>query len=152
MIRLHQAFCDYCPTIEGESELSRNWRRIIYQPTTHPIFVPSHVCTDIQGISALVLGGWGSIGQSRFICQVLCTGILDISALVLGRPISQSRFICQGVCTGIQGISALVLGGWGSIGQSRFICQVLCTGNQGISALVLVGLSPREGSSAKFDH
>ena len=23
-IRLHQAFCDYCSTIEGESELSRN--------------------------------------------------------------------------------------------------------------------------------
>ena len=46
MIRLCQAFCDYCSTIEGESELSRNWCRIRYQPTTHPIytfiFVPSH--------------------------------------------------------------------------------------------------------------
>ena len=32
MIILYQAFCDHCSTIEGESELSRNWRRIIYQP------------------------------------------------------------------------------------------------------------------------
>ena len=38
VIRLHQAFCDYCSTIEGESELSRNSGRIIYQPTTHPIY------------------------------------------------------------------------------------------------------------------
>ena len=77
----------------------------------------------------------GSFSQSRFICQVLCTGIQGISALVLGGPlanvvhlpsfmywysrylcsgtggsISQSRFICQVLCTGIQGISALVLG------------------------------------------
>ena len=32
VIILHQAFCDHCSTIEGESELSRNWCRIIYQP------------------------------------------------------------------------------------------------------------------------
>ena len=32
VIILHQAFCDHCSTIEGESELSRNKHRIIYQP------------------------------------------------------------------------------------------------------------------------
>ena len=32
MVILHQAFCDHCSTIDGESELSRNWCRIIYQP------------------------------------------------------------------------------------------------------------------------
>ena len=32
MVILHQVFCDHCSTIEGESELSRNWHRIIYQP------------------------------------------------------------------------------------------------------------------------
>ena len=32
IILLHQAFCDYCSTIEGESELSGNKHRTIYQP------------------------------------------------------------------------------------------------------------------------
>ena len=64
MIRLHQAFCDYCSTIEGESELSRNKPRlhtIIFVPS---IFVPSHfqcikaiwqVLTE-QATETLVLG------------------------------------------------------------------------------------------------
>ena len=43
VILLHQAFCDYCSTIEGEPELSRNKHRTIY-PTTH--IVPSHWCHD----------------------------------------------------------------------------------------------------------
>ena len=39
---LHQAFCDHCSTIEGESELSRNKHRIIYtNHTSYP--VPSHL-------------------------------------------------------------------------------------------------------------
>ena len=91
----------------------------------------------------------GSIGQCRFICQVLCTGIQGFSVLLPGGSISQSRFICQVLCTGIQGIFALLPGG--SIRQSRFICQVLCTGIQCISALVLGGPSAKEGSSAKFE-
>ena len=89
--------------------------------------------------------------QSRFICQVLCSGMQVISALVLGGSIGQSRFICQVLCSGMQVISALVLGGslakeglsakfgvavfkasildyvGGSIGQSRFVCQVWCS-------------------------
>ena len=32
VIKLHHAFCDHCSTIEGESELSRNGCRMIYQP------------------------------------------------------------------------------------------------------------------------
>ena len=36
VILLHQAFCDYCSTIEGEPELSRNKHRTIYEPV-HPI-------------------------------------------------------------------------------------------------------------------
>ena len=115
----------------------------------------------------------GSIGQSRFICQVFCTGIQGISALVQVGSIGQSRFICQVLCTGMEGICALVLGGplakvgssakfcalafkasllWygGSIGQSRFICQVLCTGIQVIPALLPGDPLAKVGSSAKF--
>ena len=61
---------------------------------------------------ASLLWYWGgSIGQRRFICQVLCSGMQVISALVLGGSIGQRRFICQVLCSGIQVISALVLGG-----------------------------------------
>ena len=56
------------------------------------------------------LGGGGSIGQSRSICQILCSGIKDISILVPGGSIGQSRVICQVLCSGMQIISALVLG------------------------------------------
>ena len=35
MIILHQVFCDHCSTIEGESELSRNKHRTIYQQATY---------------------------------------------------------------------------------------------------------------------
>ena len=48
---------------------------------------------------------------SRFICQVLCSGMQVISALVLGGSISQSRFICQVLCSGMQVISTLIPGG-----------------------------------------
>ena len=134
-----------------------------------------------------------SIGQSRFICQVLCTGLQGISVLLPGGPsakvglaarfcvlvfkasmlysfggsIGQSRFICQVLCTGLQGISVLLPGGpsakvglaarfcvlvfkasmlysfGGSIGQSRFICQVSCIGLQGISVLLQGGPSAK---------
>ena len=36
---LHLAFCDYCSTIEGESELSRNKHWTTQIPTIH------HICT-----------------------------------------------------------------------------------------------------------
>ena len=97
----------------------------------------------------------GSICQSMFVCQVLCTGIQGIYALFVGGPsakvcphlpsvvywhfkasmlysggsISQSRFICQVWCSGIQGINSQFTGG--SICQSRFVCQVLRTSIQG---------------------
>ena len=42
VIRLCQAFCDYCFTIEGESELSRNKHRTTY--TNHPSYwYPSYL-------------------------------------------------------------------------------------------------------------
>ena len=54
MIRLHQAFHDYCSTIEGESELSRNWHRIIHQPTTHPIYTFTMVtCRDPKEVRSI---------------------------------------------------------------------------------------------------
>ena len=43
----------------------------------------------------------GSIGQSRLICQVLCTGIQGISALVVGGPLAKvgsSAKLCVLVC------------------------------------------------------
>ena len=57
-----------------------------------------------------------------FICQVLCTGIQGIYALLIGGSINQSRFVCQVWCSSIQGIYSSFTGG--SICQSRFICQV----------------------------
>ena len=98
---------------------------------------PKKVCLPslVQQYSRhLCLITWGSIGQSRFICQVLCTGIQGISA-VSGGSISQRRFICQ--------VLGLLVGG-GSIGRRRFICQVL---------VLLVGGVPsaEEGSSVKFE-
>ena len=45
------------------------------------------MCTGIQGIYALLMGG--SIGQSRFICQVWCTGIQGIYALLMGGPLAK---------------------------------------------------------------
>ena len=48
MIKLHPAFCDYCSTIEGESELSRNKQgTTVHQVTIlyhiHNTCAPSHV-------------------------------------------------------------------------------------------------------------
>ena len=45
----------------------------------------------------------GSIGQSRFICQVWCSSIQGIFAQFTGGSICQSMFICQVWCTSIQG-------------------------------------------------
>ena len=42
------------------------------------------VCVAVFKASILNALVGGSIGQSRFICQVLCSGIQVISALVLG--------------------------------------------------------------------
>ena len=109
-------------------------------------FICQILCSGMQGIPPLVPGR--SIGQSRFICQVLHGGMQVISALVPGGSIGQSRFICQILCSGMQGIPPLVPGR--SIGQSRFICQVLHSGMQVISALGLGGPSAKVGSSAKF--
>ena len=59
VILLHQAFCDCCSTIEGESELSRNKHRTIYQPhilylhigseqgTTFPTKMGTTVCNAL---------------------------------------------------------------------------------------------------------
>ena len=98
----------------------------------------------------LCSGTGGSIGQHRFICQVLCAGIQGIFALVPGRgSISQSRFICQVLCTGIQGISALVLGGpLANIGSSVKFCVLVFKA----SLLWYQGGGPsaKVGSSAKF--
>ena len=80
-------------------------------------------------------GGWGSIGQSRVIFQVLCSGIQVISALVLGGPLAR---IGLSVKFGVLVFKASLLwylGDGVSIGQSRVICQLLSSGMQVISAL-----------------
>ena len=102
-------------------------------------FICQVLCTGMQGIYALVLrGASAKVGSSAKFCILVCKASLPW----YWGSIGQSRFICQVLCTGIQGISALILGG--SIGQSRFICQVLCSGMQVISALVLGGHWPKE--------
>ena len=61
MITLHPAFCDYCSTIEGESELSRNTHRTTVHQVTilyHiPISAPSHWCRDQEHASTYSLSG-----------------------------------------------------------------------------------------------
>ena len=67
-----------------------------------------------QYASHLCSGTGGSIGQNRFICQVLCSGIQGISSLLMGgswkKTIGQSRFICQ-VCVLV--FKASLLWYWG---------------------------------------
>ena len=70
------------------------------------------------------------------------------SILVWGS-IGQSRFVCQVWCSGIQGIYSWFTGG-GSICQSMFICQILCTGIQGFYGLLMGGPLAKVGLSAKF--
>ena len=103
---------------------------------------------------------WGSISQSRFVCQVWCS-VLKASILdSLGGPSAKVGLSTTVWCSSIQGIyswftggpSAKVclsakfcvlvfkgsildsLGGWGCIGQSRFVYQVWCSGIQGINS------------------
>ena len=106
-------------------------------------------CTGIQGISALVLGRGplAKVGLSAKFCVVVFKASL-LWYLGGGGSIGQSRFICQILCSGIQGISTLVPGG--SIGQSRVICHVLCSGMQVISALVLGSPLVTLGLSVEF--
>ena len=91
-------------------------------------------CVVVYKSSLLWYGA--SISQSRFICQVLCTCIQGISALVLGG-ISQRRLICQVLCTvcnsslfwswggpsAKEGLFAR-FGPRGSINQRRFIYEI----------------------------
>ena len=58
MNRTTPTFCDYCSTIEGESELSRNKHRttvhqvtILYHNQNH---IPSHWCCDERPCSGTV--------------------------------------------------------------------------------------------------
>ena len=50
VIRLHQAFCDYCSTIEGESELSRIDIGS-YTNQQHMLFIPSHLYLHTGGVT-----------------------------------------------------------------------------------------------------
>ena len=62
--------------------------------------------------------------------------------------IGQSRFVCQVWCSGIQGIYSQFKGG--SIGQSGFICQFWCSSNPWIYSRFNGGSSAKVCSSAKF--
>ena len=103
---------------------------------------------------------WGSISQSRFICQVWCTGIQSIYSQFTGGPsakvCSSANFgvlvfkasllyypggplakVCLSVKFGVLVFKASIRDLLGvSIDQIRFICQIVCTGIQGISALL----------------
>ena len=98
-------------------------------------------CVVVYKSSLLWYWG-GSIGQRRFICQVLCSGMQVISALVLGGPLAKVGSSAK-FCVVVFKASLLWYLGC-SIGQSRFICQVLCSGMQVISALVLGGHWPKK--------
>ena len=122
------------------------------------MFICQVLCTGIQGIYALLMGGplakEGSSAKYEHTSKLLlnnfqCNCLQEIH-FHFGVSIGQSRFICQVGCTDIQGISAWLPGG--SICQSMFICQVLCTGIQGIYALLMGGPLAKEGSSAKYEH
>ena len=71
--------------------------------------------------------GGGSIGHSRFICQVWCSGIQGIYSGLSGGSISQSRFAKFGVVI----FKASMLNSLGGHLQSMLIYQVLSTGIQG---------------------
>ena len=45
-----------------------------------------------------------SIGQSRFICQILCTGIQGIYALLIGGPLAK---VCSSAKFGVAGIQGI---------------------------------------------
>ena len=116
----------------------------------------------------------GSICQSMFVCQVLCTGIQGIYALLMGGPLakvgSSAKFgavvfkasilnslVVPLAKLGLAGkfgaavFKASILDSLGgSICQSMFVCQVLCTGIQGIYALLMGDPLAKVGSSAKF--
>ena len=92
------------------------------------MFACQVLCTGIQGISAVSMGGsLAKVGSSAKCC------VLVFKAYMLHLLGVQRRFICQ--------VLVSLVGG-GSIGQRRFICQVLVS---------LVGGGPlaEEGSSAK---
>ena len=89
----------------------------------------------------------GSIGQCRFICQVLCSGMQVISTLVLGGSVANvgsSVEFCVVVC------KSSLFWYWGVIGQHRFICQVWCSSIPDIYAHFPGGPSAKVCSSAKF--
>ena len=46
VIQLHQASCDHCSTIEGESELSRDKHRTTQNQPANIPYAPSHWCHD----------------------------------------------------------------------------------------------------------
>ena len=75
----------------------------------------------------------GSIGQSRFVCQVWCSSIQGIYLQLPGGG-GPSAKVSSSAKFGVAVFKASMLDslGAGSIGQSRFICQVWCSGIQGI--------------------
>ena len=93
------------------------------------IFICQVLFTSIQGIYAVLMrGSSAKVGLSaKFGIVAFKASILDSLG---GGSMGQSRFVCQVLCTSLQGIYAVLMGG--SIVQSRFICQVWCSGIQGI--------------------
>ena len=95
----------------------------------------------VLAFKASMLYPGGSICQSVFICQVLCTGIQGIYAVFVGGP--PAKVCISAKCwVLVFKASMLYLWGvlqpkkvclpstslanrWGSIGQRRFVCQVL---------------------------
>ena len=57
--------------------------------------VGSSAKLGVAVFKASMLDWGGSIGQSRFVCQVWGTGIQGIYVQLIGGSIGQRRFICQ---------------------------------------------------------
>ena len=92
------------------------------------MFICKVLCTGIQGIYALLIGGPSAkVGSSaKFDVAVLKASILDS----LGGSICQNMFVCHVLCTGIQGIYAVLMGD--PLAKVGLSCQVWCSNIQGI--------------------
>ena len=63
VIRLCQAFCDYCSTIEGESELSRNKHRTTH--TNHTSYVYLHTGAMMRDLTVEQYLTWNPSNHLR---------------------------------------------------------------------------------------
>ena len=100
------------------------------------MFVCQVLCTGIQGIYALLIGGPSAKVGSSAKCAV---AIFKASILnSMGGPLAK---VCLSAKFDVAVFKASILDSLGgSICQSMFVCQVLCNGIEGIYALLIWGV------------